>query len=238
MIIERDRLPDVGVLEHCDFAWSATPPAVQRGPSYVPADGRVEVLWSPLGIVVGGHVTRPVIVQPDWEGPIHGVQLKLGRAAAVLGADPDLLVAQHTWLSDLWGREGGLLHERVAAQASAREAVAELVRGLDRNARAPTPDPVIDLVAARARRPGGSVAAMAEEAGYSERQLRRRFTRAAGFGPKMLQRIERLQRFIRAPAGDLARAAAELGYSDESHLGRDARELAGASPATLLAQRG
>ena len=238
MIFERDRLPDVAMLEHCDYAWSADFRPGQRGPSYVPADGRVEVLWSPLGIVVGGHVTRPVVVQPDWEGPIHGVQLKLGRAAAVLGADPDLLVAQHTWLSDLCGREADLLHERVAEQPSARAAVAELVRGLDRIAGAPTPDPVIDLVAAHAHRPDSSIAAMAGDAGYSERQLRRRFTRAVGFGPKMLQRIERLQRFIRAPAGDLSRTAAELGYSDESHLGRDARELAGTSPATLLAQRG
>ena len=55
---------------------------------------------------------------------------------------------------------------------------------------------------------------------------------------KTLQRILRLQRFLalgRAdPSARLARLAADAGYADQAHLGRDCRALAGATPAELV----
>ena len=93
--------------------------------------------------------------------------------------------------------------------------------------------------AARARRP--TVAASARAAGLSERQLRRRFERAVGYGPSTLARVLRFQRFLRrahAPesrAAPLARLAAEAGYADQAHLARECRRLSGLSPSSLLA---
>ena len=83
------------------------------------------------------------------------------------------------------------------------------------------------------------MAELARQAGLSERQLHRRCVPAFGYGPKTLDRILRLQRFLalgRAePGAGLARLAADAGYADQAHLGRDCRALAGATPAQLLA---
>ena len=71
----------------------------------------------------------------------------------------------------------------------------------------------------------------------SERQLRRRFADAVGYGPKTLARVLRFQRFL-ALAGrgdDLAGLAFEAGYADQAHLTRECRRLSGRTPAELVA---
>lgn len=88
------------------------------------------------------------------------------------------------------------------------------------------------------REAAGVVAALAARAGLSERQLHRRCLAAFGYGPKTLDRVLRLQRFLvlgRAqPAGGLAELAVAAGYADQAHLGHDCRALAGATPSELL----
>jgi AraC-like DNA-binding protein len=78
------------------------------------------------------------------------------------------------------------------------------------------------------------VETLAGELGLSERQLRRRCHAAAGYGPKTLQRVLRFRRFLAARNPDLARAALDAGYADQSHLTRECTRLAGATPAALL----
>ena len=62
-----------------------------------------------------------------------------------------------------------------------------------------------------------------------------------GLGPKALQRVARLHRFLalaeRPGARQLAVAAVEAGYADQSHLTREVRALSGLPPAALLAER-
>jgi len=88
----------------------------------------------------------------------------------------------------------------------------------------------------RLERPGVEIAPMAAELGVSERQLRRRVTRAVGYGPKRLARVLRLQRAVGAArAGDeLARVALDAGYADQAHFAHECRELAGVPPTALL----
>jgi AraC-like DNA-binding protein len=108
-------------------------------------------------------------------------------------------------------------------------------------------------------RPGSDVASVAEQVGLSCRQLRRVVENETGLGPKTLQRIGRLQRFLRlaesgdgglaggglAESGDgglvggggLSRWAAIAGYADQAHLSRDVHDLAATTPARLLAER-
>ena len=69
-----------------------------------------------------------------------------------------------------------------------------------------------------------------------ERALQRRFAQDVGYGPKVLQRVLRFQRFMRelaAPRVELARAGLLAGYADQSHLSRETRRLAGLSPRQL-----
>ena len=75
--------------------------------------------------------------------------------------------------------------------------------------------------------------------GIGDRQLRRRFADAVGYGPKTLERVLRFQRFLglaaREARPDLAWLALEAGYADQAHLTRECTRLAGLPPAALLA---
>jgi AraC-like DNA-binding protein len=131
-------------------------------------------------------------------------------------------------LADVWGADGARIAERVATSpAPLRELAAALRERL-----AGAPDPLVRAAAMGVAR---------HELGIGDRQLRRRFADAVGYGPKTLERILRFQRFLRLARGDgasrpdLARLALEAGYADQAHLTRECSRLAGLPPAALLA---
>jgi AraC-like DNA-binding protein len=105
---------------------------------------------------------------------------------------------------------------------------------------------VDDRVRHAARRllssPAADAAAVAGEVGVTGRQLRRLLLYHTGLGCRSLQRVGRLQRFLRLadlewPATTLATLAAVAGYADQAHLSREVRELAGTTPRALLRER-
>jgi AraC-like DNA-binding protein len=96
------------------------------------------------------------------------------------------------------------------------------------------PDAAVTEAARRLAHPRQRVATLADDLGYSERQLRRRFLDAVGYGPKTLQRVLRFRRFLDDPDPDLAARAAAAGYVDQAHLTHECRDLAGTTPARLL----
>jgi AraC-like DNA-binding protein len=117
-------------------------------------------------------------------------------------------------------------------------APAAVVTQLVRAAAGRRPDPIV--LAAVPRVANGELTALAREFAISERQLRRRFHTAVGYGPGTLARILRFGRFLSLLDGgrdDLAGLAFEAGYADQAHLSRETRRLAGLSPAGLLRAR-
>ncbi|MBE8522224.1 helix-turn-helix domain-containing protein [Amycolatopsis sp. H6(2020)] len=88
-----------------------------------------------------------------------------------------------------------------------------------------------EVVAARAEDPGLSGA-------VSERQLRRRFVQAVGYGPATYLRVSRFQRAVAlAPhVSGLAALAAAAGYADQAHLSRECRALTGLTPRRYFRQ--
>lgn len=78
---------------------------------------------------------------------------------------------------------------------------------------------------------------LTQEFGLSERTLRRRFYEAFGFGPKMLDRILRFQRFLamvrQMKSRPMAELASAVGYADQAHLAREARILSGMTPTEM-----
>jgi uncharacterized protein (TIGR03086 family) len=81
---------------------------------------------------------------------------------------------------------------------------------------------------------------LADEAALSVRQLHRRCLANFGYGPSTLARILRFQRLLALAARHRWAAKADLastaGYADQSHLGRDARALAGRPLTSVLAR--
>jgi AraC-like DNA-binding protein len=86
-----------------------------------------------------------------------------------------------------------------------------------------------------------SIAAIAEELGWSHRRLISRFREQLGLTPKAVARVIRFDRAFRLLTGStpstLAAVAYDCGYFDQAHMNRDFRELAGTSPAALLVRR-
>ena len=101
-------------------------------------------------------------------------------------------------------------------------------------------DPAV-VVAARALSRGVRVGEVSSALGMLPRTLRRRFVAQVGLPPKRFARVQRLRRVARQLDGqtqaDWAAVAAEHGYSDQSHLTDDFRDLAGVTPGEYLRSR-
>jgi AraC-like DNA-binding protein len=196
-------------------------------------DGAMDLVWSAGGgVVLCGPDTRAWSFDMVSERAMAGVRFRPGAAGAVFGVAAAELVDRRVPLADLLGAATERrLVDRLEATARP-DAIEGLVR---RHLRAV--DPVVDLAARVARDPRCNATVLADVSGLSTRQLRRRFDRAVGYGPAFYARVARLQRFatsaLRWPERGLAELAASAGYTDQSHLGRDTREIAGRTPTEL-----
>jgi AraC-like DNA-binding protein len=239
--------PDLAGVLAC--AWTS---AVLPGPSglvvpgshdtvaHVLPDASLDIMWFGDRLVVAGPDTGARWVPIPTGGQVAAVRFRPGAATDALGLPVDELRDQTVPMGELWGSAGGLA-ERLAAATDGPTRVRILQATVrDRLAGLPAPDPLPGgLVAALGRTGAGprGVAALARELGVSERHLHRRAVAAFGYGPKMLDRVLRLQRFLAlargGPAG-LAELAVRAGYTDQPHLTREARALTGVTPGTLL----
>ncbi|MEV5831510.1 helix-turn-helix transcriptional regulator [Spirillospora sp. NPDC052242] len=208
-------------------AWSASlpvgaEPVVQR----VVPDGCVDLIWWGSEIMVAGPDTGPMpaVMRPG--DAVAAVRFGPGAAPPVLGVPGDAVRDVRVSLRELWGGEADRLVEAVAAAGRPRERRSVLVRAVEERARGPV-DPLVPAVVAGLAR--GSVGAVADAVGLSERQLRRRSLAAFGYGPKVLQRVLRFQRGLRlVRAGrPAAEAAYEAGFADQAHFAHEVRNLAG-----------
>jgi len=86
-------------------------------------------------------------------------------------------------------------------------------------------------------RPGQSVGWLARQAGLSERSLSRLFERHVGMPPSAYLRILRFNRAVRRLRAErterLAEIALAVGFTDQSHMARDLRELGGVTATEL-----
>jgi AraC-like DNA-binding protein len=204
-------------------------------------DGRVDVLWSADGrMIVAGPATRslPRPLTPPFA--VIAARFHPGIGPAVLGLPAHELVDLHVPLASLDSRPARALAARLTGAENAGQAVSAMAEGISRPGGDPVAvDPLVRAAVGELDRPGASVGALAQALGISERQLQRRFRDAVGYGPKAFQRILRFQRALtelrrgRARSGGLAQVAAATGYSDQAHLTRESRRLAGVSPKRL-----
>ena len=200
----------------------------------------------PLGTVtahgvVGGLHSRPALI--DASSPQDGVHYALipSSAQALLGVPAAALGGRSVDLADLLGPDARRLVETVAATPRWRERFAALDAALlGRLRRVPAWQPEVTeawwlTFAHRGRLRVGDVAA---HVGWSRRHLSQQFRQATGLTPKEAARVARFEaaRELLTAAGrlPLARIAALAGYSDQAHLTREWRSLAGCTPGTWL----
>jgi AraC-like DNA-binding protein len=202
-------------------------------------DGAMDLVWTQGGqVVLCGPDTAGWSFDLEIGRPMAGVRFRPGAAGAVFGVTASALVDRRVPLDDLLGaRQGRVLRERLEAAATGGARL-QLVQSFVRCHRRDV-DPTADLAALVATDRAFGVGVLAAQTGVSTRQLRRRFDRSVGYGPAFYARVARLQRFaaaaLRWPERGLAELAVAAGYVDQSHLAKDARDLAGRTPAALVA---
>jgi AraC-like DNA-binding protein len=202
-------------------------------------DGCADIVWiEGAGLEIAGPATTPVMVGFGSGSSAVGVRFGPGAAGAALGIAAHELRDSAVALDAVWGPGAAELEERLAG-AAARERPALLADAVAARVRDARPPDALVARAATLLARGATVSATSREVALGARHLRRRFHDAVGYGPKTLQRVLRLRRFlaIAEATPDLARVAAEVGYTDQSHLTRECAELAGLTPAALLAER-
>ena len=184
--------------------------------------------------VVGG--ARGTAYVRDVSEPIRsvGAQLRPGAASLLLGVPADELADRHTSLEDLLGTEVRRLRQRLL-DAQTLESRLSLYEGF-LVSRLPTVRGVQPVVAHALGRLGQGieVAEVVRESGYSHGALVTLFRRHVGLTPKLYARIRRLCRALELARDERAlpwaRIAVQAGYSDQPHLSREFRELAGLTP--------
>lgn len=191
-------------------------------------DGCVDLVCNGLGVSVVVPAAAPLRIPVPGAGTTVGLRLRCGVGSSLLGVPVAELPPGPTPLADLWPearRVQSSLEDLVRARlASGHEPDRRIVEAARQLRSAHT--------ASVANGPGGH--------GFSDRSLRRHFQSELGHGPKQLHRILRFQQFLQAlPAlsakrTTLALVAAALGYTDQSHMGRECLRLSGSSPAALV----
>ncbi|MEN3536714.1 helix-turn-helix domain-containing protein [Microbispora sp. ZYX-F-249] len=190
------------------------------------------------GSLVAGLAFGPARVRRAEAFECVQVRLSPVVARAVLGVRPADLDGAVVALEDLWGREAARIGERLGGLSSWEDRFALTEALLARRREAGTPvDPEVAwawhrIVAGRGR---VRVDRLAAELGWSRKRLWSRFRSQIGLQPKRAAKLVRFDHAVhRLAAGqDAAGAAADCGYTDQSHLHRDVVAFTGVSPAAV-----
>ncbi len=230
----REHAPPAALAPWVQCAWQRSGDG--QAPVRVVPDGCIDIVWTEgAGTQVVGPNTRAFLVALERDTRVAGVRMRPGAGAALLGVNAPGLRDARLAIDGVWGDDGRRLAESLDTH---EDPVGVLFDVLASRARfVSRPDPLVSAAIARLDGPGLGMAALARELAVSERQLRRRFETAVGYGPKRLSRVLRLARALDVARGDapIARAAADAGYADHAHFVHDCRDLAGVAPTTLLA---
>lgn len=187
-----------------------------------------------------GQMTRPLLLQAGRRVRTLGIRFRPGGARPFLRAPLHEFTDAMVPLEAIWAGDAARFEEALSESPRPLEAAAALLaqrvgEGADQVMQAA----VAEILGRRGRL---SVGALARAAGLGPRQLERRFLAAVGLPPKQLCRIVRFQgvfhRLASVERGAWVQVALDCGYSDQAHLIRDFRDLAGATPPRYVAAEG
>lgn len=193
--------------------------------------------------VVHGPQSSYYLAGPKPKGTVVGVSFRPGMAGGILGVPMPELLDSHVTLEELWGYRGLEMQERLAS-ASDHAAIFRLLESeLIARIRRPL---LIHPAVAQALRPNpsgigsyigigpGRVEDVQRRSGYSPRHFIELFRSSVGLAPKRYYRVQRFSNALARIAQNnvvgkvkLSDVATSEGYSDQAHLSREFRELAG-----------
>ncbi len=219
-------------------------------PEPIVPDGCVEIIFNladpfrngevqPLALLAG-QMTGPVVAVPTGAVDLIGVRFRPGRAGAALRTPIWELQDQLIDASSVMHRADRLIDDLRDLRNGAR--LDHLCNELAHRVRARQPrsleivEQAIEMIQAR----GGNIGIdrLARTIGITRRHLERRFRDEVGLSAKQLARIARVQSVLRLihaqPLLSGAEIAAHCGYSDQPHMIRECKAIAGQTPARLM----
>ncbi|MCB1051179.1 MAG: AraC family transcriptional regulator [Acidobacteria bacterium] len=165
-----------------------------------------------------------------------GCQLRPASTRALFGIPADQLVNCHLSLAELWPRsEVDGIVDRVIATPNPNQKL-DIFESFLLDRLRPIEIPELLAFSLGFLAQGQPIQAWIAKSGYSHRYMKELFRQWMGVTPKMWQRIHRLNR-VTNKAWSSNRAWSDLaldaGFSDQAHLTREFREIAGVSPSTF-----
>jgi len=231
-----ERAPVAALAGRVRAVWHMRVPDDASHTQRVLPDGCADVLWWGGELSVAGPDTAYRLVDLPPGTTITAIRFRTGAAGVLFG---DMPVSEarddQPLLAGLWGESDAReLTERLAEAPSPAGVLEAAV--VARLSSVDDVDPVVVRAVSLFDTPAPpSVSGVAEEFGLSERQFRRRFVHAVGYGPSTLVgvlRLERAMRLFESPERT-ADVAAVAGYADQPHMTRELRKLAGVTPGRL-----
>lgn len=203
-------------------------------PTLVLPDACVDLLWDGTRLSIAGPDTHAQYARIAPGQRVHGLRFAPAVAARWLGVPMHVLTDQRVELRDLGVPRLATLADRMAERTDAMGWLAGRILA----ATPSCPEPMQVVHARLARGQPDSITHLARDLGLTERTLLRRCNDTFGYGPKLMARILRLQRFLqrRHASASVLEAALDAGYYDAAQLAGDARRLTGLTPTQLLAQ--
>jgi AraC-like DNA-binding protein len=187
-------------------------------------------------------------VLTEFTGEQAGLQIDLTPLGlyTLLGHSTESLTNRVPTLDQLDDRELATLPSLLADLPDWPSRIRHVNRLLARRVlddRARHPDPEVRHAWSRLRSTGGAVRVddLAAETGWSRRHLLTRFRDQVGLAPKATGRVLRFERasgLVVSGSSSLADIAATCGYSDQPHLVREFRALAGVTPTAFRSEWG
>jgi AraC-like DNA-binding protein len=238
--VYREFRPDRRLAPFVECGWLRSGSAT-RSLRVIP-DGCVDVFVTAQGdVMIAGPAHTFYDLPAGDQDVLAGLRLRPGAAAAVIGCPASEFNDMRVPFDSAFGVAGSRIVESLLAATTPSQRMsllAYLVTVYFANT-----DPVVDRPVARAiaalrAQPDRPVSALADETGLSERQLRRRFEAAVGYGPKRLGRVFRFQRLLDLVHASHGRAgwsqlAITAGYADQSHMINECLALTGGPPTAL-----
>jgi AraC-like DNA-binding protein len=239
-VVYREFRPDPKLRPFVECSWLRSG-STTRSLRVMP-DGCVDIFVTADGVVmIAGPANTFFDVSAESHDVLAGLRLRPGAAAAVIGCSASEFTNLRVPLNQAFGITGSRIAGRILGAATPGKRITLLTQAIAEYFA--TADPVPDRPVARAvevlrTHPDIAVSALAGEIGLSERQLRRRFEVAVGYGPKRLGRVFRFQRLLDCVHASYGRAhwsqlALAAGYADQSHMINECIALAGGPPTAL-----
>jgi AraC-like DNA-binding protein len=189
--------------------------------------------------LLAGQMTKPVIALPTGDVDLIGVRFHTGRAGAALRVPmwqlQDRLIAASAVSRGLDRVTDDLRNVPAGQRLSVlSRALANRLDAVDADALSNVDQALAIIDLARGNVP---IEQVARRVGITRRHLERQFREYVGLRAKHLARIARIHSALgllqRQPSMSGVEIALTCGYSDQAHLIRECRALAGATPSRL-----